>query len=262
MSQSATTGGLAHRRPIGQADRAARLQRAPETAARVDPDTLGGRDKPANPPAIVGHHHRPDELARVLDFRRAHLGEILGAQDFLVGYGEPRVEIDQRDGLRFFRLRLEERVGDPARARLGRSRRPLARRLRRHHRNQLFEQAPARPEGLERLVEEKAVLMLLDEHRVQRGAEVTPIAEAHSLDRGERVQHRARAERHAGLAKRAGEMDDIFGERAAADRRRFGSVVHGAPPFSRVPCGAVRRGCRRSASAPSRLRSWRCRPGI
>ena len=71
--------------------------------------------------------------------------------------------------------------------------------------------------------------MLLDEHRMQGGVEVAPVAEARSFHGGQRVEHCAGAERHAGLAKRAGEMDDVLGQRAAADRGWVESVVHGEP---------------------------------
>ena len=60
------------------------------------------------------------------------------------------------------------------------------------------------------------MLVLLDEDGVQRGVEVAAIAETRRLDRGDRVEHGAGAERHARLAQRAGEIDDIPRERAAA----------------------------------------------
>ena len=42
-------------------------------------------------------------LARRFDLGRAHLGEILGAQDFQIGHGEAGVEVDRRDGFPLLR---------------------------------------------------------------------------------------------------------------------------------------------------------------
>ena len=51
---------------------------------------------------------------------------------------------------------------------------------------------------------------------MQRRVKVVSIADARGLDRGERVEHRARSERQAGLAQGAGEMDDVLRQDAAA----------------------------------------------
>ena len=122
-------------------------------------------------------------LAGFLDFGRAHLREILGAQDLLFRHGEASVEIERGNRPGLVPRRLEQSVGDAARARFGPVRLALARRLRRQHRDQLFQQALALPENLERLVEQKAVLMLLDQDRMQRRVEILAVADARRLDR-------------------------------------------------------------------------------
>src|SRR5208337_50600 len=99
-------------------------------------------------------------------------------------------------------------------------------------------ETPAPPEDLERLIEQQAVLVLLDEDSVQGRIEVVAIAKTRRLDRGERVEHRPRAERHARLAQRAGEIDDVLRERAAAGEVGIGTrgdhrVARGpAPAFA------------------------------
>jgi len=98
--------------------------------------------------------------------------------------------------------------------------------LRREHRDQLFQETPALPEDLERLIEQEAMLVLLDEDGVQCRVEIAAIAETRRLHRGDRVEHRAGAERHARLAQRAGEIDDVLHERATAGGPRFGLDVH------------------------------------
>ena len=55
------------------------------------------------------------------------------------------------------------------------------------------------------------------------------VAEARRLDRGERVEHRARPERHAGLAQRAGEMDDVLRQSAAVSGAASASSLMRAP---------------------------------
>ena len=67
--------------------------------------------------------------------------------------------------------------------------------------------------------------MLFDEDGVQRRIEVVAIAKPCRLDRGERVEHRARAERDARLTQRAGEVDDILRQRAAAGGLGFRSTA-------------------------------------
>src|SRR5208283_120913 len=58
--------------------------------------------------------------------------------------------------------------------------------------------------------------MLFDKDRVQRGVEVALVAEPCRLDRCDCVEDGAGTDRRPGLAERAGEVDDVFGECAAA----------------------------------------------
>ena len=74
--------------------------------------------------------------------------------------------------------------------------------------------------------------MLLDEHGVQRGAEILLVAEAGGLDGGDRVEHRAGADRQAGVAQRAGEMQDVLGQGALRTPVRFRA-------FTRTALGAL-----------------------
>ncbi len=125
------------------------------------------------------------------------------------------------------------------------------RRLRQHHGDQLVEIGAPPEEDAERLVEQQRVLVPLHEHRVQRPVEVLAGADAGRFDRRERIEHRARPDRNAGRAQRAGEIDDVLGEAAAL------SVLPSPTPPPAAP-----RAPRRSAPSPWRLRCGRCRPGI
>ena len=268
MSHRATTGGGAiDRRAKLEVDRAAGLQRAAEAAARVDSDPpAAGREAP-RPALVVGHHEPLDRLARLLDLGRAHLGEVLRAQDLGPGHREPGVEIDRRNRFGAVLRRLEQRVGDAARPGFRRLGLALARRPRRQHRDQLFEQALSLPEDAERLVEQQAVLVLLDEDRVQGGVEVLPIAEARRLDRGERVEHRARSERHAGFAQRAGEVDDVFASAPAGSARDRGLGFGMQRPsnqsrLSRFQCGRYPISSRRSSARVSSISTCAFAPSI
>jgi hypothetical protein len=54
----------------------------------------------------------------------------------------------------------------------------------------------------------------LHEYRVQRPIKIITSADAGSLHRFERIEHRAGSDRNAGSAQRAGEVDDVFGKAA------------------------------------------------
>ena len=62
--------------------------------------------------------------------------------------------------------------------------------------------------------------MLFDEDRMQRRGTLT-IPTARRLDGGQRIQHRAGPQPHAGLAQGAGEVDDVLRQDAAACRLGF-----------------------------------------
>ncbi len=58
------------------------------------------------------------------------------------------------------------------------------------------------------------MLVPLHEHRVQGPIKIIAGADAGGLDRFERIEHRARPDRNAGGAQRAGEVDDVLREAA------------------------------------------------
>ena len=68
--------------------------------------------------------------------------------------------------------------------------------------------------------------MLLDEDRMQRRVEVLTIPNPCGLDRSQRVQDRARPKRHARLAQRTGEVDDVLRQDAAVRRLGFQNRAH------------------------------------
>ena len=79
-----------------------------------------------------------------------------------------------------------------------------SRRGRQHGREQLVDAAAAAKENAEGLVEQDRVLVAFHEHRMQHPIEILAGADAGSLDRRERVQHRTGADRDAGSTQRAG----------------------------------------------------------
>ena len=101
------------------------------------------------------------------------------------------------------------------------------RRLRQHGGDQLVDIAALAEEHAEGLVEQNRVLVPLHEHRVQRPVEIVAVADARDAHRFERVEHRARPDRHAGGAQRAREVEDVFGEAAL-------------PSFTSPACGGGR----------------------
>jgi len=66
------------------------------------------------------------------------------------------------------------------------------------------------------LLEDERVLVPLHQYRMQRPIKIAARADARRLDCCQRVHHRPRTDRNAGRAQRAGEVDDVFGETAAA----------------------------------------------
>ena len=111
----------------------------------------------------------------------------------------------------------EQRLLNALRARRRRFRRGRQR-FRQHRRNQLFDIAALAEENPERLIEQHRMLVPLHEHRMQRPVEIVARADARDAHRLERIEHRARPDRHAGGAQRAREIEDVFGKTAL--RRR------------------------------------------
>ena len=63
------------------------------------------------------------------------------------------------------------------------------------------------------------MFVLLDEDRVQRRVEIGAVADPRRLDRLQRVEHAAGADRQARLAQGAREIEDVLGEPSGAARR-------------------------------------------
>ena len=87
-----------------------------------------------------------------------------------------------------------------------------------HHRHELIDVAAAAEENAESLIEQDRMLVPLHEHRVQRPVKILTGADAGSLNGFERIEHRARPDRNARRAQRAGEVEDVFGNRPVALR--------------------------------------------
>ena len=90
---------------------------------------------------------------------------------------------------------------------------------RQHGGEQLVDIAALAEEDAEGLVEQDRVLVPLHEHRVQRPIEVLAVADARHLHGLERIEHGARADRNAGRAQRAREVEDVLGEAALGTAR-------------------------------------------
>ena len=92
--------------------------------------------------------------------------------------------------------------------------------IRQRHRIQhvlpLFRGAEEQVEGLR---EDQRMLVALDEDRLQRGEDVGAVADVDHLQRVHGIDDRARPDRHAGRAQRAGKADDVVGHIAGRRRR-------------------------------------------
>ena len=97
----------------------------------------------------------------------------------------------------------EQRFLDPGGAGLRFRRRAGG--LRQQHRHHLLEIAAPAEKQPERLVEQHGMLVLTDEHRMQRPVEIASPADACDLHGFKRIQHRAGTDRNAGGPQRAGE---------------------------------------------------------
>ena len=216
---------------------AAALHAGAQRAAHVEHMTVRMRREPAGAHLGERQHEPFHRLLGGGDLGRGHLREVFLLQHLAFGHGHARVELDLLLFLELVFHAGEQRVMHAGGAGLRRARR--IRRLRQHHRHELIDIAAAAEKDAERLIEDDRVLVALHEHRMQRPVEILARAEAGGLHRLERIEHRAGADRNAGGAQRAGEVDDIFGEPAgcfsvlrsrgrSARRSRDGrgSVVH------------------------------------
>ena len=67
-------------------------------------------------------------------------------------------------------------------------------------------------EQIERLREYQRMFVALDEHRFQGGEDIGAVADLDHPQRIQRIDHRARPDRHPGGAQRAGKADDVVGD--------------------------------------------------
>ena len=237
MSQSATIGGW---RKAGA--RNARSMIAPPSRnvrRNVRRGSIARRRAPATCRRVAHessrHGQARDQRSRARDLRRGHLREILGLQDFGRRHRETRIEIERRRGFRLVLRRLEQSVGDAVRARLrllfllpGRIG------LRRHHRDQFLKEALALPENAKRLIEQKGMFVLLDEHRVKRRVEIA-LCRRSPPPRPPPRRRARRPARPAGplRAARARNRGYSSGSWPAGDRRVEDGVIHRRPPITR-----------------------------
>ncbi len=100
--------------------------------------------------------------------------------------------------------------------------------------HRLLEQIGLAPEDVEGLVEQLALVAPVDEHRVQGPVEVGAAAEPDRLDRADRIEHLARADRHAGGAQARAKCMMLVANRPGSKRLREGAADEAASA-NRVP---------------------------
>src|SRR5258708_2533364 len=69
------------------------------------------------------------------------------------------------------------------------------------------------------------MLVALHEHRVQRPVEILARADAGGLERGQRIEHGAGADRNAGRPQRAGEVEDVLRQPSVRTRRAHSAAL-------------------------------------
>src|ERR1700679_60579 len=146
-----------------------------ETSARIDPSWPATRSEATRSALVFGHREPLDRLASLLNFRRAHLGEILRSQDLRGRHRQAGVEFDCGSRFGVVVNRLEKSVGDATGPSVRRLRVGFAGRARGEHRNQLFDETFSFPEDAERLLKQQAMLMLPDEDSMQRDVKILAI---------------------------------------------------------------------------------------
>ena len=183
---------------------------------------------------VAAAAHRIDRQRQLLGqllgqrvFGRGHGLEVGPLQPFALGKGELRVELQfvPRGALgrmrQLGRARRRQRIGQPMGAR--RARHVAAPGdLRQPQRQHLLEQFRVAPEGGEGDVEQRLLLVALEQHRAQGRMHVAAPLQPHPLHRRQRGQHAIRADRHTGVAQHAREVNDVVGDhrplRAARSR--------------------------------------------
>ena len=188
------------------------------------------------------------------DLGGRHLGEILLLQHLAVGNGEAGVELDLAPFLRAAsRAAREQRLlrcaGARPAASAARPAAPAAAASPSACRdNRACERRCGRPDRRARCARAASRTPHAASSRNRRALPMPAASTA-----AQRIEHRARPDRHAGRAQRAREIEDVLGEPALA-RSPAGRASLRRPQFGAQPP--------RSAPWPWRLRCARCRPGI
>src|SRR5690606_24697074 len=118
------------------------------------------------------------------------------------------------------------------------------------HLDQLALEIARPPEEIECLVEQRLVLVSLDEVAEQGGVEFLARADADRVHRFDRVPDRARSQLQAGAAQDPAEMDDIIREPSFAGGRR------GYQPTALSSALTASSACRPSEPCIRAISSW------
>ena len=164
--------------------------------------------------------HQPLGLLQLLD---GHLLEIRLLQQLAVGEGHGRVELD----LFLFRLLIlvaAVALGGPHR--LGQAPADLLALLLalghadagQQHGHHALQQLGIAPEDMEGLVEDRPLILAVDEDRMQRPVEIVAALDAHGLHRPQRLDHPARPDGQPRGPQGAGEEHEVL-EEPAGHRR-------------------------------------------
>src|SRR5918994_1624080 len=179
------------------------------------------------------------------DFSSRHLREVLHLQDLAIRDGETGGEFGFPDRIGLVLPGGGQRLGDPQgpRLRLLLLLRPTGSN-RRHLGDQLLDERSPSPEDPEGLVEEDAVLVPFHENGMEGPVEVLPRADPGRLDRRDRIENRAGADRQARAAQRAREISNVV--RQAALALWAGSIRHSEAlraPWTRSSISLARLPC-------------------
>ena len=214
-------------------DRSARGRHRAQTGAQVDRRTaIGDHGAPGRDfgqRQAQSRDHRLD-LGQFID---AHRFEVPALQYLARRKRQRGIEFDFLSSASFVARRSggwRHRVGEPRRQRrFGLVARHAAVDTRQQQLQHAFEHARIAPEQLEGLIEQRLLLVALDQDRLQRRAKIFAILDADGVDRVERRDHLRRPDRQPGGAQHAREMHDVFREARAVPNSRVGASVVGLP---------------------------------
>ena len=168
-------------------------------------------------------------------FLAGHLLEVDAAQQFAVGVGHRCLELDLfllRGGLATAIATLcQQGLGQPTAQLLALFGFFGARRkARQQHGHHAFEKLRIAPEDMERLVEDRPLILAVDEDGMERPIKIIAFADAHGLHCAQGFNDAARPDGQPRRAQRAREKHQIFDQPAATRRFRWrvgGACRHG-----------------------------------